>query len=355
MRSAAAWVLLAVIVGAPAVSGAGTCTLSSMRVLVSNYGLDGVLPLQGLALPATVDEAAGTFSLDFSTFPDTSFSIVGVESELSFNATGPTVGTIDADGNVTVPSVPMQFLVHLNETIQVIANPTLTTGLRATTVTGKDYPTEGKPLDFTTGVLTLEGGDVIPDAPNAGGPVSAGLDIVCTLDPKPDQTKLAKGASLGHAGGKGKMGKPLLAGDTTVSPDTLALHMTLKQGAKSVDPATSDVFVRISDATGVEVVLLRIPAGSLMAKGKKLVLKDTDGTNLRVLNGQKSNSQVSAPTTGVVTVTHSKTGLGLKLTETGLDLSKLVAGSATVTLGVGDVAASESVTVKVKGSKVTVK
>ncbi len=342
---------------APRVAAAGTCTVSSMKVLIKGANdLTGTVGVQGLQIPTTVDDAAGTISLDLSGFPLTHFVIVGVDSELSFPQNAVYSGTIDAGGNVSIGGVEMDFLAHLGDPpIAVTGVITLATGISAVTIAGADYPTEGELLVPSTGVVTLRGAVVIPDAPNAGGPIGTGLEIICTLDPIPSMSALPKAPSL-RASGKGKVGKAPAPTDTAVPGDSLTLHLTLTKGAQALDPATSDVFVRIRDAGGTETTLLRVPAGALTAKGKALSASDSDGSKVHVLVGRKRAVGLdAAPLSGSIIMKGSKKAFKVTLKESALDLSAVPAGAATVTLGIGTVTASDAVTVVKKGSKVVLK
>jgi len=354
-RAAALWCVGAMLLG-PGVAHAGTCTVSSMQVLIKGSNdLKGAVGVQGLQIPTTVDETAGTIALDLSGFPATHFQIVGVDSELSFPVDAVYSGTIDAAGNVVIPGVDMHFLAHLGSDFNVQGVIELSTGISAITISDADYPTEGALLVPASGVVTLRGAVVIPDAPNAGGPIGTGLEIICTLDPKPDPTKLPKAPSL-KASAKGKIGKAPAPTDTTLAGDSLTLHMTLTKGAEALDPATSDVFVRIRDAGGAETTLLRVPAGSLKPKGKSFSASDTDGSVVHVLIGRKRTvEQGPAPLAGSMVIARTKKGFKVTAKESALDLGTLAAGAASVTFGIGPVTATDAVTVVKKGSKVIFK
>jgi hypothetical protein len=357
MRGTAARLLIAVMLGAPGLAGAGTCTVSSLYLMVRNTGTaDALVPVGGFVIPTTIDETAGTLAFDLSTFPNTLFNIT-VDVELDFPPNGVFAGTIDAAGNVSVPNLEIDFLPHIGAVPEpIVASPTLTTGIGIATVGGKDYPTEGVPLDFGTGLVTIQGHVLVPDPPNFNAPVTTGLSLKCTLDPPPDTTKLPKAPALAHAGGKGKLGKAPAPTDTTVEGDKLTLHAVLTQGTHALDPTASDVFVRLRDSAGADVALVWVPAGGLTVKGKTLSVIDKDGSKLHVPLGHKNNPHGTLPPlSGSLTLKRTKTGFKLALKESGLDLSTLASGNASVTVGIGTITATDAVTVVKKGSKVTLK
>lgn len=255
-------------------------------------------------------------------------------------------GGIDASGNVYLAPTPVDFTTALLPGVVLSADEPLTTAIAAVSLSGNDYSTEGAPLDFTTGAMRLEGQGIVTNAPVVGEATS-GASIACTLAPIPAQAQLPKGPSVVAHGST----KPGQASDATaVVGDSLAIKAKLKNGGVALDP-TQDVFVRLAFG-GTDVVLIRVPAGVLTG-GKKLKASDTDGKTLRVLTGRKQVGAVRADVAGEMVVVKSKKGLALTLKESGLDLAALAAGEATVTIGVGPLGASDTVTVK-PGAKKTV-
>jgi hypothetical protein len=91
-------IALAVLCGGGA--HAAVCTVTDARVLVRNFDLEGVLPISGFAIPVEIAESSGNFRMDFSDFPNTHFTIVGVDSEFDLPPQG-FDGSLDASGNVT--------------------------------------------------------------------------------------------------------------------------------------------------------------------------------------------------------------------------------------------------------------
>jgi hypothetical protein len=342
--------LLSVVV--PASGHAATCTVTDARVIVRSYDLDGPVPVGGLGLPTTIAEATGGFSLDLSGFPDTSFTIVGVESEVDFPPTAVS-GTIDSGGNVAIPGVLVNLVTHFTPDPTPI-NPTITlsTGIATQTVTGADYATEGTPLDFTNGNLVLEGQAAIVDAPGTPGPITAGFRLACTLAPVPNAASLPKALTLAATRGQGKLGK---TGATPPAGDTLMLGARLTPGAHPVDPTQADVFVRVRDAAGTDVVLARVKAGDLVRKGKKLLVVDTDGSKLRLVKGRLTTGGASAAVSGRLVLATAGKALKLTLLAHGVDLASATAGAGSVTVAIGDQSASDAVTLRKTAKRVTIR
>jgi hypothetical protein len=343
----AAWTLLAVTPAARA----ATCTITASLVPVRSQGLSGVpSSLVGVALPVTIDEAAGTFTVDFSGVAPAEFSLSGVSSNLELHKAGVVAGTIDGTGNVVLPNMFVGFTTEF--TPEPLGAPaTLTSGLQAVSLAGVDYPTEGKALDFVTGTLKLAGQGIITNAPVIAQ-VTTGFEVACTLAPVPSQDALPKGNTLVAHGTV----KPGTSDDGSVVGDTLSLKATVKLGATPLDP-TQDVLVQVALA-GESVLLIRAPAGALTG-GKKLVANDDGGSTLHVVTGRKSVSNRNAPVSGTLSVAVSKKKLVLKLTHTGGDLSALTGAAsgtkATIAIGMGPITASDEVTIKPGKKKTALK
>ena len=327
--------------------------VTDARVIVRSYDLDGAVPVGGLELPVTVSEATGGFSLDLSGFPDTTFTIVGVESEVDFPATT-FPGTIDSAGNVVIPGVPVNLVTHFtpDTATPIDVTATLSTGIATETVTLTDYATEGTPLNFTTGVLTLEGQGTVLSAPGTPGAITAGVRLTCTLAPIPSAASLPKGPTLAGTTGKGKLGK---AGATPPTGDTLTLNARLTPGAQAIDPSQSDVFVRLRDAAGTDVLLARVKAGDLIHKGKTFLVADPDGTKLRLVKGRATNGEVAATVSGRLVLATAGKAMKLTLLVHGVDLVNATAGAGSVTVAVGTQSATDTVTVRKTAKKVSIR
>jgi hypothetical protein len=329
-----------------------TCTITDAHVLVPSQEESQGFPLQGLAglaIPVQITESSGAFVMDLSGLPSAPFIIQGVNNAIQLGMAGVVTGTIDAAGNVALPPSQVGFTTDFALGQQLSAIDTFTTGITAVQLSNMEPPTEGTPLDFGTGALHLEGEGIVHHAPVVGDAIS-GLSLNCTLAPVPSKANLPKAPALAKAHG---VGKP---GDATTG-DTLTLQAKFTNGAASFDPAMNDVFVRVTTGSN-EVVLLRVPSGSLAAKGKKLAASDADGSVLHLLVGGKVSGNGTVPHSGSLTLKQSKKGFALTLKETGLDLSPLGASgvtSATVTVGVGPVTASDDAKVKTTPKKLTLK
>jgi len=329
----------------PLAARAMQCQVTGMKVLVTSQGLDGTVEVPNLVFPVTIG-TGGTFALDVSGFPKTSFTIVGVTSDLALSATV-LAGSIDAGGNIQVPSVPMDFAVHLvDPPIALGASTDLTTGISSVRI-GKDYVTEGTPLDFTTGALSLQGQTVIPNPPVLGSAVSTGLEIDCILSPIPDRSTLPAAPKLARAKGSGKIVQD--------AGDTLKLSAKFTQGARAIDPATDDVFIRIRNAKNEDALLVHVPAGALVAKGKRLSLVDTDGTKLTLVEGRKTVGGTNAAVRGKVALKRSKKGFSIALEQEGVDLAALGSSTGTVSVLVGGVTASDDVKLVQRSTRVTLR
>ena len=343
--------IIAAFVAGTALAGhAATCTITAALVPVLSGGLTGVAPsLVGVQLPVTIDEAAGTFNVDFSGVAPAEFSLSGVSSNITLDKAGAVSGTIDGAGNVVLSNMLVAFTTEV--TPEPISAPaTLTSGIQAVTLAGTDYPTEGKALDFVTGTLKVAGQSVLLNAPIVGQ-TTTGFELACTLAPVPSQAALPTGSSL-VAKGTIKPGK---SSGSDVVGDTLTLKATIKLGATPLDP-TQDVLVQVA-AAGETALLLRVPAGGLTG-GKKLVASDDGGSTIHVVTGRKSVGNNDAAVSGKLSVAVSKKKLTLKLTHTGGDLSALTGGTssaATVAVGVGPITARDDVTIKPGKKKTALK
>jgi hypothetical protein len=339
---------------------AATCTVTDARVLVRNFDLEGVLPITGTVIPVEIAESSGNFRMDFTDFPNSHFEIVGVDSEFDLPPKG-FDGSIDASGNVTIPDVPIGFLTNATAPPTAVSTvAALTTGMSVVSVSGHDYVAAGATLDFQTGTLRLAGHGVVTDAPLAGMPVTTGLSITCTLAPIPTQTNLPPGPTLRKAAGRGKFAKP--AKDGSLVGDRLTLKTTF-ESPTPLDLTALDLFVRIpgeieTPPTGNPVdhtVLLRVPPGGFQRKGKKLVASDDDGSVVRLVSGRKRSATESAPMKGSVVVKETKSGLAIKLTQTGADLSGVLTGASEVQVVVGELSASDATAVSESKKGIVIK
>jgi len=358
-RTLGALVAAVLLHGLPRAVGAvsGACTITSA---ISTNNLDlpfDVSIASGLAMPVEFDAPSGTFSMKRDAW-SAEFGPDGAQFETGFGPHGFLImdpgtvsGTIDAAGNVTLPGFAMAFATDFcpprSPDYPIV--PDLATGLQFRFVTGQIFPTEGVPLDFTNGTLTLEGQDIIPAACGAPGPLLSGLRLTCTLMPIPDRTQLPPAPSLAKLGGKAKIGRPL-----PVTPprkpdkgDVLALKARLAGWPSPLDLSGEDFYARLAGGDG-DIVLLRVAAGRFQVKGKRTEVRDTDGTAIQVVTGHKESGPVSAAPGGMITFVTDRRGTALKFRVQGLDLGRL-SGSASATIAVGPHSATADITVQGSG------
>ena len=342
-------VLMAISAPDVAMATSGTCTITDIASHIAGGG-PGVLDLPpvsqavGLAMPVEFDEASGTFSLTRDVWANR-FGPAGAEAPTGFGpgsdyflimTAGTVTGTIDAGGNITLPGFSFTFSTDVCEppknTYGLTTN--LDTGLQILTLGPTPVEVQGKALDFSTGSVELFGADVIP-APCLTSPLVSGINLTCTLSPIPDQSKLPAAPKVTRLAGVGKLGKPLPTTQPTKPDkgDVLTLKGALAPGGAKLD-FTSRVIIRVADGTGTDLLFVEVPSGKLVHKGKAYVVKDTNGSVLTVLIGQKSNGPVSSTTGGTLRFTQTKKSVKLAAVLQGLDLTG-VSSTAQVTIAVG--------------------
>lgn len=353
--------LVALAAGPAVAATSGTCTITSVAASITAGG-PGNLPLppiavaNGLAMPVTFDETTGAFSMSRDVWANT-FGPLGGEAPTGFGpndflimAPGTITGTIDAAGDVTLPGFGFTFSTDAcqppKNSYPLLTN--LDSGLQILTLGLTPVEVQGAALDFATGSVTLKGADVIP-APCLTSPLVSAMTLTCTLNPIPTQSKLPPPPALTKLGGLARIGKPLPSTPPSKPDkgDLLALSGTLKAGAAKLDFA-ADVFLRLADAGGNDLVLAEVPAGKLGRKGKGYQVTDSTGTVIEVLIGQKSSGAISSATAGTVRLTPGKKGMRLQARLQGLDLSGLT-GSGQATIAVGPYTATAPFTVAGKG------
>jgi hypothetical protein len=329
------WTLVGVLPGAAL---AATCTIgsggASLVAHVPSAGDFSFSSVDERVLQVDIDASTGTFTLHRDDVAPIDVGTQGGPVKLLL--AGPTaVGSIDASGHVTIPDFTYTELFGPQ---MLPGNGPLTTTTFSTELGGVEYPGHGTPLDFNTGILTLQGQNIVPNAPIVGEAVVSGINITCQLTPIPDPSTLPKGPTLKSVGGVVKTGR---AG----KPDTLTLHAALVPGSIPPDFAGKDVLIGIRGAGSADAVLLLVRAGTLRKKGKKLSVRDSDGTALKVLAGRAGTDDVPSPTSGALTVASGKR---INLRVQGLDLAAL-SGNLAVALTVGPLAPSANVTVNGSG------
>ena len=342
----------------PAGAVQGTCTITKL-VSINDLDLPFQVPIaNGVVMPVEFDEASGTFTMKRDAwsmrFPTGAAFLVGfgsVQGYIVMNA-GDVQGTIDATGNVTLPRFAMAFATDFcpPRSPDYPMTPDVMTGTQFRTNIGRVFRLRGEPLDFATGSLRLMGEDVIPGACGAPSGILSGVDLTCTLAPIPDRTKLPPAPALSKASGTARIGGPLPTTPPTKPDkgDVLALKAQLADWKAPVDFAGEDVYVRLAGADETDVVLLRVPAGKFQPKGKKMIVRDTDGMTIQVVTGHKKSDAVSAAFGGTITAASGKKRTTVKVSIVGLDLGAL-SGPATLTLAVGPRSAIAQVNVRGSG------
>lgn len=340
-----AFALALACVGPSGRAAAIVCTASDVRVLVRNFELEAPLPdLTGYAFPIEIVGASGSVRVDLSGVPDTTFDL-GFESVL--HLTDAYFGTIDAAGNVVIPDVDVRFTVVPIGNVLVETTAVLTTGIGAQSVSGVPFVTEGSPLDFTTGVLRLAGQGLIPVSPIGSVPVLSGLSITCQLDQIPSPADLPAGPTLSRVVGKGRYGKS--KNPDELPGDTLTIKAVLRPGAVSPVLPDTEILVRVTapGQTG-NWMLTQVPAGILKPKGKKLRPDDAVDSAPWLIQGNKRAGAAAAAVRAAMTIVPRKKTLSVQLTQAGLDLCQLPAGTV-LTVQIGSVSASAPITVRTRG------
>jgi hypothetical protein len=372
-----AWTLAAALVAAASstalASTSGTCTITDVApgVAAGGPGPQKLLPIAeavGVAMPVTFDEATGAFSMSQDVWASM-FGSAGATSDTGFggHATeilimppGTVTGTIDAAGNITLPSFPFTFGTDYcpapNNRYPVVAN--LDSAPQFLTLGPAVTELHGAALDFATGLVTLVGGGKILGT-CATGPIITFLTLTCRMNPVPDKAKLPPAPALLKLQGSAAIGKPLPATPPSKPDkgDVLTLDTTVVPGVAGKLDFTANTFIRLADPTGTDLVVVEAPAGTLSAKGKSFQVldrppgkngTDPDGAVIQVLMGQKATGTVTAATAGLIRFTPGKKGVKLKATLQGLDLSTLT-GSGELAVAVGPYTATAPFTVTGKG------
>jgi hypothetical protein len=339
-RTPAALALLALVAALPARAPAATCTVEALALVsyvpdAGDFVFSAVSP--SLVLPVDVDEAAGTLTVRREGLGVQRVNTQGGPVDVTMGGP-PVTGTIDAAGNVRLPGFDVN--TKFAGIIDLPTNPTLSTGRQSRTLRGVERPTRGVPLDFSTGLVTLEGADIVPSAPIVESPVISGLRLTCRLEPIPSPAALPSPATLALKGAA-RVGNP-------ATGDTLSLQ------ARVVGPPpdfrNEDVFVELGDAAGAPLAMVLVRAGGLKGKGKRLSARDRDGETVRVLAGRKVVGDEPVVGGGTLVAAVKKAGATVKVKVKGLDLAALPA-EVTATVTVGATVATARVPVRGSGKK----
>lgn len=366
----------------PASAVTGVCTIDRLRV----EG-DYVFPVPravGIEMPMELDEVSGTFSLSRDPYaamfppicragttdgppcagspgspcdgvclgstdgtcsstdpdgisddcPDGALfdTIAGVPAWIGMDP-GTVTGTIDADGNVTLPNFAFRFRSGFEAIISLDVAPPLSTGMQMVERTGSGFVVDGQPLDFATGQLTVAGVEVLLAAPGSPSALAAGIGIRCTLSPIPSQASLPPATALTKLVGKAKRTGELM--EDGGKGDSLALALKLTPGATPLD-LTQPVILRLRAAGSEDdLVVVSIAGEHFVAKGKKRRFQHSEETPMLVLAGQKrADPDLLAALGGKLTLKAGKKTTVLAGKLEGFDLSGLT-GSVDVALAVG--------------------
>ena len=325
----------------------GTCTVTRLDVAgtfpFSNIG--GV----GLAIPVDIDAATGRFTLDRTAFT-TQYPSPGLKFQTGFGPfgwldwdSGPVEGTIDANGQIVLPNFGMRFWTDFgNAGVPSVAGSmpqaTLTNVIQAQNASDRYWLFFGTPV-AADGLVHLEGTGFI----NFQLPLQTGTGLTCRLSPVPTLTDLPKAPTLASMKGKVKPGT-----DPNAADDTITLKAVLVGGAAALEvDGSQNVVLRFKAGSGLPLNLL-VPGGSLQAKGKKLSVKDTDGSVFRAISDRPSTNEEQPPapaatTGGSLTIKKAKKRMTLALTVSGVEASQLT-GSVDATLAVGTQAGTRTLT-----------
>ncbi len=285
---------------------AGTCTLQPRGLSIfavvpsagGNFSFGG--DTAPFAIPMDVD-AQGTVTVTRDAIPDANIDTQG--GPVTVKLAGQTVtGTLDAAGNMSLPGFNVDTLFGM---LDLLTNPTLTTVPQVVNLRGTDYATQGVALDFTTGIVTLTGGDIVPDAPVVSEPVISGVRITCKLDPIPDQSRLPHAPTL--------MG--LHGAATGSAHDTLTFKASVAAKRPTVDLKHQDVVVRLLTGAGAEIVTV-----------SSTVQTSQDGSNKtsRTLTvSTPKDKPAPAPDGAKLRIRGSKRRATITLRLPGVDLSAL--------------------------------
>lgn len=344
------------LAGARAWATPATCTVSNMDIFTTLVPFPHVGAV-GLVIPVDIDEAKGQITMDRSTYT-AAFPSPGLEFDTMFGSLGwldwdpgTITGTIDSDGQITFEHFGMRFFTDFATPGHAsLAGPldvTFTTAMQARPVAGTAYLFTGANLN-SGGQVTLSGAAFL----NFVAALQAGPRLSCTLSPAVDLASLPKGPGLTSLKGQVKAGT-----DPTAPDDDLTLTAVMTAGAvPPVLDGTQDVLLRFQPAGKLPLTIL-VPSGHLAAKGKKSLVKDTDGSVFQAIADLPTsiNDQTPPPPAtqgGSLIIKKGKKRNTFIFKVNGIDASNL-SGTVPVTLGVGtqDVSRSVTFTTTKKGLK----
>jgi hypothetical protein len=381
-------VLLAHTAGAHEVPG--ICRVTEMVNDVVSFGV--VIPIStaaGVDLPVTIDAEEGRFVLDARTvaaLPHVNgFSPSGTRDVFDF-ADEVFAGTIDNAGTVVLPGVRFDVCTAVGSTlapgsdcvpdnlcsndVSRVCDPAaegdtgcagsgvcqgVCSNERARTCagdgdcappgvcgTGRQVPfsmnlstgtstfgtftVRGSALDFATGMLTLNAvTSTAPQSPIVQDTGVTSLRLSCVLDPVPAAAELPAPPGLTVQRGRVKLGR-VGAG---AADDSLTLTGVFSPLAGEADFAADDLVVTLGPP-GVSLLSLRIPAGQLATRGRRLTLRDTTGV-VRVTPSVPG----APPPRHKILLKRARERYRVKISSRGLDLDALVAEQVETAVTVG--------------------
>ena len=333
----------------------GTCTITELDVA-------GTFPFfnvgaVGLALPVDIG-TDGTFTLQRDAFTSV-YPSPGLQFDTGFGPSGwldwdsgPITGTIDSNGQVTLPNFGMRLWTDFAETgvpEQVgDVKASLQSGIQQRTVAGNPILFFGEPVQ-SDGTVRLVGTGLV----TFQLALQTGTGLTCRLSPVPDLASLPKGPKIKSSKGKIKIGPDATAVDYEVT-----LTVVVANGATAlVLDGSQDVLLRLQGASGQPLNVLA-PGGKFSVKGKKLTLTDSDGSVIQNMRDQPQSANpdeqpAPLPPTqgGSVVVKGSKKSTALIFKLKGVDASHL-SGTGAVTIAIGTQTATRAETF-VAGKKAT--
>jgi hypothetical protein len=324
-----------------------TCTVSNIDIFTTLVPFPHVGGA-GLVIPVDIEAATGHITMDRSTYT-AAFPSPGLKFDTGFGSigwldwdSGPITGTMDSDGQITFLNFGMRFFTDFATPGQAsLAGPldvTFTTAMQARPVSGTAYLFTGANLN-SGGQVTLSGAAFL----NFIAALQTGPRLSCTVSPAVDLASLPKGPVLTSMKGQVKAGP-----DPTAADDDLTLTAVMTAGAVPLAlDGTQDVLLRFQPAGQLPLTIL-VPSGHLAAKGKKSLLKDTDGSVFQAIADLPTSIDDQTPPPpatqgGSLTVKKGKKRNTFIFKVNGIDASHLT-GTVPVTLGVGTQDASRSVT-----------
>ncbi len=336
--------ITAAALAAPTAHGApATCTVTDLDVAgtfpFNNIG--GV----GLVIPLDIEGGRITMQRDAFT---SAYPSPGLEFATGFGPSGwvdwdPGLaeGTIDGNGLVVFPGFGMRFFTDFGTPgVAALAgniNATFSSGIQARAVSGRSFLFSGERL-AADGTLRLVGTDFI----NFQLPLQTGAGMTCRIEPAPNLADLPAGPSLASAKGKVKAGPDAAAADDELA---LTAGFVFGETPPPLDGA-QDVLLRLR-AEGGDPLTLLAPAGTLQARGKKLKLKDGDGSMLERISdaptGQEPPPTPPATKGGSLLVRKAKKRATLVYKVRGVDAAQF-SGPVEVTVGLGNQSAVRMVT-----------